>query len=120
MAKDDVRRGVTQATFNEKFGGFLSLQIFALAGGIGYFFKSWIAFGLLLFLLIVALQMPKAAVVMIVVFSVGWAVIAFFVAGMFTGLDGQIVVSILCGLTALGANSAGLQWSKDISSVDSQ
>jgi len=118
MKSADVRRGVTQATFNQKIAGFLYLQVLAVPAGIGYMLNSWIVFGVLLLQLAVGVSRPKLALFIVTVFSIGWSAIAFYVVGMFAGLEGQIVAAIVCGIMALGANMAGVEWTQDMKKPD--
>jgi hypothetical protein len=80
MSSGDVRKGNTQAGFNEKVSNIFAGEIIIISALFGYGFSSWYVFGGVLFGLIGAFMIPKLSMFVSVLFSFGWAVIVSFFA----------------------------------------
>ena len=72
MSSNDVRKGMTNAQFNEKQSGILMTEIFIIAVVCGLYFTSWWVFGGVLLGLLIGLFIPQVAIPFIILLSVGW------------------------------------------------
>ena len=114
MNHQDVRKGITNARFNEKNSGILFTEISIVSIAIGFSTSSWILFGVSLLGLILILQIKTLALILCIIFSIMWAVIGYYVGEMISGTNAAIVLAIIGLLAGLGANISALEWVKDI------
>jgi hypothetical protein len=110
----DVRKGVTQAKFNEQASGIFFSQVFVSAVAIGLWASSWIVFGVAFVGLIFAATKPQTQKILVLVFGISWGVLAWFLAGIFFGLAAQVVLGILFAMAGLGINLSAIEWVKDM------
>ena len=111
---DDVRKGVTNAVFNEEAFGKLAIQMFALSVFLGIYTESWFIFAFVLIGLIAVFVLFRSLAFIIVVgFSLGWGYIGYLIGSLF-GLEASIVLGILALLVGLGTNWAGLEYAEDL------
>jgi hypothetical protein len=75
MSSGNVRKGVTQARFNENVVNFLFGEILIISALFGFGFGSWYVFGGVLFGLMIVFMIPKLNVLVSILFSIGWALI---------------------------------------------
>lgn len=75
MSSNDVRKGMTNAQFNEKQSGILMTEIFIIAVVCGLYFTSWWVFGGVLLGLLIGLFIPQVAIPFIILLSVGWGLL---------------------------------------------
>jgi hypothetical protein len=80
MSTGNVRKGNTQARFNEKISNvfFGEIGVISIIFGLG--FESWYVFGGVLFGLIVVFMIPRLNIFVSVLFSIGWALIVSVIA----------------------------------------
>lgn len=118
MSHKDVRKGVTNANFNEEMSGFLMGEIFLLSVMIGLYFQSWIAFGLVFLGLIVALFIKTLAMILIVGFSIAWGVLGWALGSLFDSTGASITIAVIAFIASFGGNLAALEWARDIGGAD--
>lgn len=109
----DVRKGITQAKFNEDASNWLFFEIFFISIVFGFIFKSWWVFGGLLFGMMGLLLFRKIAVIFMVVLTIFWAFVGFMI-GMQWGLGASVVLAILALLITGGFHIGALEWIDDI------
>ncbi len=118
MSHKDVRKGVTNANFNEEMSGFLMGEIFLLAVMMGLYFHSWIVFGLVFLGLLVVLFVKTLAMILIVGFSIVWGVLGWALGSLFDSTGASITIAVIAFLASFGANLAALEWARDIGESD--
>jgi hypothetical protein len=111
---DDVRKGMTNATFNEKNSDFLASELMILSIICGVFWQSWWVFGAVLFELIICLQIKKLALILCFVLSILWAVVGYFIGTFFDSLGASVVLALLSLAASLSAHFSALQWFEDL------
>ena len=109
-----VRKGMTNAKFNEEASNFLIWQISAISIFLGIYLSSWIIFGAVLVGLIIALQFKELALIICILLSIGAAVTGYFIGFLFESIPASIIIAILFFMSSLGYNLAGLQWANDL------
>lgn len=114
MSYEDVRKGVTNAKFNEENSNILFGEITILSIFLGVFFKSWWIFGLVFLGCIIALRFERIALFMCIGFSIVWGVIGYGIGTLFDSIGASVVLGIIGLLSGLGANLRALEWVKDI------
>lgn len=112
--EDAVRRGVTNANFNEKVSDILVYEIVAVAFAIGYFTKSWWWGGGTLLALFILSMIPSTGVILCYIFGIAWGVVGYYLGNLLFGNDAAWVIGIFAALCGIGANLAGRQYYEDI------
>jgi len=111
---DDVRKGIVNAAINEEAFGKLAIQIFIVAVGLGFYTGSWLVFLFVLVgLVLVCGMFRRLALIIVVVFSLGWGYIGYLI-GSFFGGEASIVLGILGLMIGGGVNWQGVQYMEDI------
>ena len=112
----EIRRGVSQANFNESQSGILMFQILVVSIALGVIYSSWYVFGGALIGLLICLSIPAIASLLCITLAAGVGYMTYSVLRFFEASDGATyVVTGLIGLAALGANLAGAEYMQDIS-----
>ncbi|WP_121615256.1 hypothetical protein [Virgibacillus halodenitrificans] len=114
MGVKDVRRGNTQAEFNEDASNFLFGEILIISIISGIASSSWAIFGLTLLGLFFLLRFRKGAIFITILLSIFWIVMAFILGFYLEGIITGIIFSVIALLISWGAHSAALEWIDDI------
>ncbi|EER8911877.1 TPA: hypothetical protein ACNCEW_003490 [Escherichia coli] len=114
MSSEHVRKGVTNAKFNEEQSNILFIEIGILSILIGLMSKSWWAFGGSFLGLIFSLRIKFLAIPLMIVFSLVWGAIGYSIGALFESTAASIVLGIIAFLSGLGTHLAAVQWANDI------
>lgn len=112
--EDAVRRGMTNAKFNEQMSDFLGIEISSIAVAIGFLTKSWWWGGGTFLALLILTIIPSTGKILCVILGLAWGVIGYFVGDFFFGADAGWVIGIILGICGIGVNLAGRQHFEDI------
>ncbi len=115
MNHNDVRKGATNAKFNEDNSGILFIEIVIISAAIGFVLTSWIYFGLSLFVLLFCLLFKPLAMIVSLALSICWGIIGYLIGTMFSH-DASIVLGIIGFFAGLGLHASAIQWVRDIGS----
>jgi len=118
ILSSNVRKGITNAKFNEENSRILFGEIAILSILIGGLSSSWWVFGAVFLGLIAALYVQKLAVILMVAFSLVWGLIGFVIGSMFDSTAASIVLSVLAFLIGFGIHMSALQWAQDVGADD--
>lgn len=113
---NSVRKGVTNASFNEEQSGILMGEVLIISICLGLYTQSWWIFGIALIGLLVSLYIPYIAIPLIIALSLGWGVIGYGIGSLFSSTGASVVLGIIGVLSGLGCHFAALEWVKDIGS----
>jgi hypothetical protein len=115
-----IRRGVTQASYNESMSGFFMLQVFCIAVALGIYYESWWVFGGTLLGLIFGVSTSAfIGAILAIGLGIGWGYVTYHIMDTFgAGSDATWVVTILVTLGTMGANFAGVEWTQDVAGYD--
>lgn len=116
MSSDDVRKGMTNAKFNEEHSGILIAEIFIIAIAAGFMKQSWWVGGGTFAALMIGLQFKVIAVPLLFLLSLVWGAIGYGIGTLFESPGASWVIGIFAFLCGVGVHMAGLQWMKDIGS----
>lgn len=115
MSLKDVRRGNTQAQFNKSASNWLFLEIFTIAVIIGWYDQSWYAFGGSLLVMIIMLNVRVLAIALLVILSILWGYIGWYVGSFFNwGTESSVVLAVFGLLSTGGLHMAALEWVEDL------
>lgn len=114
MSHENVRKGITNANFNQEQSGILFGEIFLIAGGLGLYTESWWVFGGLFIGLIIGLFIPFVAIPLMILLSLCWGAIGFGIGTLFGSTAAAAVLGIIGLLAGAGVHMAALEWTKDI------
>lgn len=114
MSASDVRKGFTNARFNEKNSNILFLEILLIAVAAGVEFESWWVFGGTLLALSVALYIRAVAIPFMVILSVFWGLFGYSIGVAADSIAASVVLGIIAFLMGIGVHFSALQWAKDI------
>lgn len=112
--EDAVRRGMTNAKFNDEMSDVLAYEVTAVALGIGYLTKSWWWGGGTFLALLVLAMIPSTGTILCYIFGIAWGAIGYFLGEWLFGNDAAWVIGIIAALCGIGANLAGRQHFEDI------
>jgi hypothetical protein len=116
MSSGDVRKGISQANFNQQFIGIVYFEIFAVAVLIGWYKTSWYYFGGTLIGLLIILMIPYVNLLLALAFALGWGGVGYLIGILFSQ-DAAYVIGGILLLSGLGAHLAAIEWTKDITST---
>ncbi len=114
MSMKDVRRGYTQAEFNETASNWLFGEILLLSVFLGLASSSWWVFGGLLLGMIFMLWVRKLAIILLTLLSIFWTVIVFGLGLEYGGYGAAFVLSIIVLLVTGGLHVRALEWVDDV------
>ncbi|KFN07239.1 MULTISPECIES: hypothetical protein [Paenibacillus] len=109
-----VRRGVTQAKFNDTASNWLYGEIFVISVAIIIFTGSWVLFGISLIGMIVLTVIRRLAVVLMVLLSLFWAIIGGVIGLHLGGIAAAIVIGVIALLVTGGLHIRALEWIDDM------
>ena len=95
MPTGNVRKGMTQAKFNEKNVNIVYGEIAILSIIVGYYFQSWYVDGGVLLGLIIGILLPYVSVILAIIFSIFWSLLAAGIASLFSELDLDKIINNL-------------------------
>jgi len=110
----NVRKGMTNAKFNDQNANILFWEIVILAILAGLLASSWWVFGAMFVGLIAALYVQKLAVILMLAFSLVWGLIGFGVGSLFDSTAASVVLSVIAFLSGFGIHMSALQWTQDV------
>lgn len=116
----DVRKGVTEAKFNESQSGLIFMEHFIASILVGvachmHFHKwGWWAFGGAYVGGFVLLTIPFFANLFSFVCSVGWGYLGYLIGMAFKSFPAGVVLASLFFLVTLGMYLAGMRWMQDM------
>lgn len=114
MSTGDVRRGITQAMYNQEQANTFYKEVFILSIVIGVFLQSWFVFlGALIFLFL-GIHVPILGTIIIWGLSLGWGIGGFALGSIFND-DAAIVLGILAFIAGLGTHYSAKEYSADLS-----
>lgn len=111
---DNIRKGITKADFNKENSNYLYTEVLIISVVSGLYSNSWIVFGVVLFALILGLNSKKISIFISIVLSIGWAVVGFFLGGLFESIEASIVLAIIGLVAGIGIHASARQWLKDL------
>ena len=112
--EDSVRRGMTNAKFNEEMSGVFAFEVFIVAVVIGVASGSWLWFGGTLLGLIILSSIPSIGTVICYVFGVAWGFVGYYIGNLFFGESAGWVIGAIAGLCGIGANLSGRKYFEDL------
>ncbi|MGD9472801.1 MAG: hypothetical protein AB7G24_07205 [Novosphingobium sp.] len=114
MDHNHVRKGVTNASFNEDNSEILFGQVALLSVACGVYYSSWWVGGGVLFALFIALAIEPLSYLIVFLLSVGWGVAGYLLGVTINASGAPYVLAAIGFLMGLGVNMSGLQWAQDI------
>ncbi len=115
MSYKDVRRGHTQAEFNDTASNWLFFEVLFLAVAAGLTTSSWWVFGGCILGMLIMTWVRKLAIVLVIILTLLWTVIAFAVGLNFWGWGAALVLGVLALLITAGLHMGALEWMDDVS-----
>lgn len=114
MSLKDVRRGNTQAAFNDSAMNWLSFEILFISIAVGFITQSWWVFGGLLIGMMIITWIRKLAIILCILLSLSWSVGVFIIGLNLGGYGAAFVLSILALLITGGFHIGAIEWIDDI------
>ncbi|MEW9570163.1 zinc-ribbon domain-containing protein [Rhodanobacter sp. Si-c] len=109
-----VRKGMTQAKFNEENSGIMVGEIMLISIATGMATTSWWWFGGLFLGLVVAMNIKPLAKLLAFVLSLGWGLVGYGIGVIFHSQPASIVLGLLGFMCGLGLHLSAIQWFRDI------
>ena len=114
MSTGDVRRGITQAKFNEEQADTFYKEVFILSIVAGVFLQSWFVFLGSLIFLFVGIHVPVLGTMIMWGLSIGWGIGGYALGSVFNE-EASIVLGILAFMAGLGTHYSAKEYSADLS-----
>ena len=111
---NDVRRGVSQAKYNEDAAKFVIWEILVASIILGVKLESWWMFGISLIVSFVIINIKPLAGVFGFLFSVLWAVVGWAIGEAIGNTGASVVLSVLAFLISMRLHMAAFEWVQDI------
>lgn len=122
----DVRKGVTEAKFNESQSGLIFMEHFIASVLVGvichmHFHKwGWWAFGGAYIGGFILLMVPFFANLFSLACSIGWGYLGYLIGMAFKSFPAAMVLAFLFFLVSMGMHLAGMRWMHDMESSVSE
>ncbi|GAB2558448.1 hypothetical protein [Gracilibacillus alcaliphilus] len=114
MDYKSVRKGNTQAGFNENASTWLFFELIVISFMIGGFTFNWII-GVAAFIILTALLFfKKTKKILLVLLTILATILGGILGGMFGGIIGAIVLGILFLLISGGLHIGAYEWTEDM------
>lgn len=114
MDRNDIRSGSTKARFNEQNSSVLVLEIVLISVAVGFYYSSWLYFGVIFFGFILCSVIRPLAIILAVALSALWGLIGYAI-GLHYSHTASIVLAAIGLLAGLGAHMSAMQWVSDVS-----
>ena len=112
--EESVRRGVTNARFNEKMSGVLVGEVLIVSIALGIVYSSWWWFGGTLLAFIILASSPLTSTLLCYAFGIVWGVIGYYIGMLLFGDSAGWVIGVIAGICGIGANFASKQYYDDL------
>lgn len=90
----------------------LLFEILVIAIVAGFYYKSWWLFGGIIIALFIALNFRVLAIILNILFSLGWAFIGFVIGTYTQNFTASIVLAAVALVAGLIFHRSGIKWSK--------
>ena len=110
----EVRRGVTQASFNGGSFTIIAIEIAIIAICFGFYFKSWWWGGGIYLTLLAAIQVKILSLPVLLAGSLLWGLAGFLIGSLFGSYAAQIVIGIISFIIGLGIHFSAIEWVDDL------
>ena len=114
MEHQNVRKGITNANFNEENSNVLFGEIAIISILVGVGTQSWWWGGGVFLGLIISLFIKPLAIVLMLLLSICWGVVGYGIGGLFDSNGAMVVLAILGFLIGAGIHFSALEWAEDI------
>jgi hypothetical protein len=112
-----VRRAITQAQFNQQYGGMLAGELIIVASVVGGYFGSWGAGGATFAIgLAIIWSGHSAAMTLGLILGLSWGITGWLLGTMFGQVGASVVLAVLFAMMGMGANIASANWIRDMNS----
>lgn len=109
-----VRKGMTNAQFNERSVSFLSGEIFLISIIVGIVTQSWWWGGGAFLGLIIGFSVKILAIPLVVLLSALWGFLGVKLGAWFGSNGAMAVLGLFFFLGSIGVHFSALQWFKDL------
>lgn len=110
----DVRRGITQASYNGGSFVIIAIEIAIIAVGMGVYFKSWWWFGGVYLMLLAAIQIRQLSLPVMFLGSLLWGLSGFLIGSLFGSYAAQIVIGVISFIIGLSVHFSAIEWVDDL------
>ena len=117
MSVSNVRKGITQARFNENQSNILYKEILLISIVVGCYYQNWLVFGGVLTCLILVMFIPVLNLLLAIVLSLIWALIGFGIGSFFSD-NASYVLTFLGLISGIGCHLSAIEWSRDLSDTE--
>lgn len=113
MERDEIRKGLHQAKYDEKTSGIFFVECTLIAVILGFYFKSW-AWGIGSYVAIIILLQIKAIQLLLAIFFIAlWTFLGWSIGKGTFGWQASIFTGILAFIISLGVHFGALSWIED-------
>ncbi len=99
-----VRKGITNAEFNEDNSNIMFDEFAIIAVIIGLMTRSWWWGGGSFLGMIIALFLKPLAIVLVILLSLGWSAVGYVIGAMFGSTGAMVVLAIIGFIAGIGVH----------------
>lgn len=114
----DVRKGITQANYNESAIGFLAFEEFIITAAAGVITMSWWIFGSSLLAFLVISWIRPLRNVLYFILTLAWGAVGWWLGTLTGSIGASAVFSILALLITGGLHIGASEWMGDLNNED--
>ena len=119
MSTGNIRKGITQAKFNEDAVNIIFVEIIILSIAAGVYYQSWYLGGSLFVGLLMGFKIKSLAIALACAFSVSWAYGTILIVQLFTdSTAASVVLGGIALLAAGGAHMGGIEYVDDLTDTN--
>ena len=110
-----VRKGITDAKFNEGASDFVFGESIILSISAGWAAHSWWCFGGVFLGLLIIIHVPQIVRFICWIAAIAWGAFGFWVGkSLVEDMGAAVVLFVVLGLAGYGIHAAGAQWFQDL------
>lgn len=112
--EDEVRKGVTNARFNDTASNLFFGELLMLSVTLGLIYQSWAVFGTVLLITIVLSYIRKTLIILMAALSITWTILSYWLGLTLGGWMAAVPISIIALIFTVGIHIGAYEWIRDI------
>lgn len=111
----NVRKGVTNAKFNDSASSLFFAEIFILSVIIGAINQSWGVFGVTFIVIFVMSMIRQLMIILMVILTITWSILGLSLGMMLGGWVAAVSFGVIALAASAGIHMGAYEWTQDMS-----